>query len=568
MAANNRVVIVATDYPTHYDRHVRNRLENLMRRAVRHKDRFTEIDLPSLQAEVNRNVSRLQLQLEGRYVGLLDLMNYVRCGRRFPEITPESAADHLTHAEMITLNGIYLYQFLTRRGFDAHIIQNFSLADLVVELSPRPLAVCISSNFIYLDEIGAMATAVKAVDPEIPVIAGGLLVKKVLNAGHGLFPQTMDWLRSFRGKLDQFIIEFRGEETLVRSLRTLQGGGDLQSVPNLALFDARGDLHFTKREREPLDMDAAVVNWQQIPRRYLRRTVPVTTSRGCSYRCKFCTCWKLCPQVHYKSLGTLRTELRQIQQLGIVRHVRFTDDNFTANKNRLRKVLRMMLEEGFTFTWSTYARAGSLTAEMVPLMREAGCEFVNMGIESGSQVILDNMDKRLDREQVIDAILRLNAHEIYGEGGFILGFPGETRDTFEDSIDLINRSRLPFFQPNLFYYSKEMGVADDSERFGLTGLALTWRHHTMDSATASGLMVEMVERAAHGYHEPQVSVWETFRLLRGEGYSPEAIYRLLGLKGDLRKLLADSHGHPPFSPEVTSVLARLEALVAGGKTAN
>jgi anaerobic magnesium-protoporphyrin IX monomethyl ester cyclase len=533
---------------------------------VRHKDRFPTIDLPALQTEVNRNVARLQLQLEGRYVGLLDLMNYVRCDRRFPEITPQSAAEHLTHAESITLNGIYLYQYLTRHGFDVHIIQNFSLADLTAELTPKPLAVCISSNFIYLDEIGAMASSVKSVDPDIPVIVGGLLVKKVLNAGHDLFPQTMNWLRSFRGKLDQFIIEFRGEETLVRSLQTLQAEGDITRVPNLAVFDPRGELHFTRREIEPLDMDAAVVNWRDIPQRYLRKTIPVTTSRGCSFRCKFCTCWKLCPQVHYKSIDTLRAEFRQIQELGFVRHVRFTDDNFTANKNRLRKVLDMMLEEEFTFTWSTYARAGSLTAEMVPQMRQTGCEFVNMGIESGSQVILDNMDKRLDREQVIAAIQRLNAHQIYGEGGFIIGFPGETRETFEESIDLIERSRLPFFQPNLFYYSKEMDIADESEAFDLIGLALTWQHRTMDSAEASALMVEMVERSTHGYHEPQVSVWETFRLLRGEGYSPEAIYRLLGLKQELRRNLADGDGRRPFSPQVESVLVQFQKLVADGKT--
>jgi anaerobic magnesium-protoporphyrin IX monomethyl ester cyclase len=359
---------------------------------------------------------------------------------------------------------------------------------------------------------------------------------------------------------------FRGEETLVRSLQTLQADGDITRVPNLAVFDPRGELHFTRREIEPLDMDAAVVNWRDIPQRYLRKTIPVTTSRGCSFRCKFCTCWKLCPQVHYKSIDTLRAEFRQIQELGFVRHVRFTDDNFTANKNRLRKVLDMMLEEEFTFTWSTYARAGSLTAEMVPQMRQTGCEFVNMGIESGSQVILDNMDKRLDREQVIAAIQRLNAHQIYGEGGFIIGFPGETRETFEESIDLIERSRLPFFQPNLFYYSKEMDIADESEAFDLIGLALTWQHRTMDSAEASALMGEMVERSTHGYHEPQVSVWETFRLLRGEGYSPEAIYRLLGLKQELRRNLADGDGRRPFSPQVESVLVQFQKLVADGKT--
>jgi anaerobic magnesium-protoporphyrin IX monomethyl ester cyclase len=566
MNANRRVVIIATDYPTNYDKYFRNRLDNLMKRAIRHKDRFHKIDLPELQARVNQNISRLQTKIEGRYTGLLDVMNYVHFDRHMPEITPYNAHYYLTHAEMITLNGIYLYQYLLHHGFEPYIIQNFSLADLQAELNPIPLAVCISSNFIYLDEIADMAGKIKTVDSDIPVIAGGLLVKKVLNEGYGVSPQTMEWLGSFHGKVDQFIVEFRGEETLVRSLKNLQNGGDITHVPNMAVYNKDGILNFTRREIEPLDMDGSCVDWKEIPDRYLRKTVPVTTSRGCSFRCKFCTCWKLCPQVHYKSIDALKHELIQIQEKGFVKHVRFTDDNFGANRNRLKKVLRMILDQGFTFTWSTYVRAGSLTPETVPMMREAGCEFVNMGIESGSQIILDNMDKRLDREQVIDAIKLLNANGIYGEGGFILGFPGETMKTFEDTLDLVNRSRLPFFQPNLFYFSKEMGIAADQEKFGLTGLALTWKHDTMDSAQASSLMVEMAEKVEHGYHEPQVSVWETFRLLRGQGYTPKSIYKLLGLKRDLRASLKNGDGQPPFSDTVEQILDKLKTLVMNGKS--
>ncbi|MCP3876381.1 MAG: radical SAM protein [Desulfobacteraceae bacterium] len=562
---NNRVVIIATDYPTHYDKHFRNRLENLMLRAVRHKDRFSQIDLPDLQAVVNNNISRLQLKIEGKYTGLLDLMNYVLENRSFPKINPQNAHNYLTHAEMITLNGIYLYQFLLRNGFDTHVIQNYSLADLKKVLDPKPLAVCISSNFIYLDEIGDIASEIKSIDPDIPIIAGGLLVKKVFNEGYGVFPQTMKWLQTFHGKVDQFVIEFRGEETLVRSLQALQKKKDISQIPNLATFNKNKELVFTRREIEVLNMNDSCVDWNAIPDQYLRKTVPVTTSRGCSYRCKFCTCWKLCPQVHYKSLTALKNELRQIQEKNFVKHVRFTDDNFTANKNRLKKVLQMILDEGFTFTWSTYARAGSLTPEMVPMMAEAGCEFVNMGIESGSQTILDNMDKRLEREQIIDAIKRLNANEIYGEGGFILGFPGETIDTFEDTLDLVNSSRLPFFQPNLFYFSKEMGVADDQDKYGITGLALTWKHNTIDSAQASELMVKMVDEVKYGYHEPQVSVWETFRLLRGEGYSSKSIYKLLGYKSDLRKSFKNSEGHPPFSNDIETTLDQFKELVIHGK---
>jgi len=224
----------------------------------------------------------------------------------------------------------------------------------------------------------------------------------------------------------------------------------------------------------------------------------------------------------------------------------------------------MMIGENFDFTWSTYARASALTPKMVKLMKRAGCEFVNMGIESGSQTILDNMDKHLKRDGIIEAIKRLNDHGIYGEGGFILGYPGETPDTFKETVDLINSSRLPFYQPNLFYYSKDMLVNEDRETFGLTGLGLSWRHHTMDSAEASQLMVDMVDIIEHGFNEPQVSVWETFRLLRGEGYSPEEIYALLKLKRSLKLTVESALPRQGVSPQAEEILKRIEAIVKEG----
>lgn len=561
---NSRVLIIAADQPLNYDIHFKNRLKNLMSRAGRHASRFNDLNLPEIQAAVNSNISKLQLRMNGKYMGLLDLMNYTKNGRQLPELTPKNFDKFLTHSEMITLNGIYLYHYLRTKGFEPEIIQNFSLADWPGLLRKNPLAVCISSNFIYLDEIADMAVKIKGLEPQIPVIAGGMLVKKVLNAGPNLFPETMNWLATFQDKVDIFVIEFQGEQTLVNVLSALRNEGDLADVPNLAFFDGNKEMVFTRREQEYLEMDHTTIDWSEIPRAYLRKTLPVTSSRGCIFRCRFCTCWRLCPEVHYKSLSVLRNELRLIHNLGFVRHIRFTDDNLTGNRKRMESILEMMIGEKFDFTWSTYARASALTTKMVKLMKRAGCEFVNMGIESGSQTILNNMDKHLKRDLVIEAIKRLNDHGIYGEGGFILGYPGETSITFTETVDLINSSKLPFYQPNLFYYSKDMLVNEDKDKFGLSGLGLSWRHNTMDSAEASRLMVDMIQKIEHGFNEPQVSVWETFRLLRGEGYRPEDIYELLKLKRSLKLTLEASSPRQGLSAQADEILKRIEAIVKSG----
>jgi len=69
---NSRVLIIAADQPLNYDTHFKNRLKNLMSRAGRHASRFNDLNLPEIQAAVNNNISKLQLRMNGKYMGLLD----------------------------------------------------------------------------------------------------------------------------------------------------------------------------------------------------------------------------------------------------------------------------------------------------------------------------------------------------------------------------------------------------------------------------------------------------------------------------------------------------------------
>jgi p-methyltransferase len=549
-------VFVAMDVPLDGDAHLRERMAVAERRAERQAGRYPGLDLPSLQRGVHRNLRSMLLELDGRFTDLLDLMNYIRNGRRHVALTPRNAASHHTLATSATLNGIYMFQFLRAAGFDPLIVQNYALAELPDVLDGSPLAVCLSSNFVLMEDIKRMAREIKARDPEIPVVAGGMLAKKVLEEGEGLSPEALGYLETFHGLVDAFVVEAQGEQTLVRLLRALREGRGLEGIPNLARFDSDGRMRFSARQPEDLHMDGTAVAWDEIPRELLRPTLPVTTSRGCAYRCRFCTYHWLFPRVVFKSLEVLRDELRRIARLGFVRHIRFTDDNFTANRRRLVAVLEMMIREGFPFTWSSFARASALDPELVELMRRAGCEFVDMGIESGSRVVLENMDKRLVRDQSLAAIRMLNDQGITGRGSFIVGYPGETEVTFLETVDLIRESRLPYYHPYLFYYSRNTLVHREREAFGLEGLGLAWRHDTMDSVEASELMARMPRLVEPGLTDGQTYIEEIYKLLRGKGYARETIRELFQLKREM--VIA-----PDLSdPAARAALDRVESLVA------
>ena len=521
-----KVIIIAQNQPLDNDAHLKRKLADAEERAERQSARFPDLDLSGIQKGVHQNILDALLFLDGRYMDLLDLMNFVRGGRYVPEIMPGNVTEHYSLANTVTLNGIYLYQYLLEHGYDPVIVQNYSTGNLPDLLEDRPLAVCISSNFIFMNDINEMAGLIKQHAPQVPVIAGGMLVKKVLNAGERFSKRTLDFMNGFHGQVDAFVVEAKGEATLVKLLEALERGQDLGSVPNLAYFDEQGRMVFTPREEEEIQMDRTAISWDRIPRTYLRSTLPLNSSRGCFYRCRFCTYHWLFPDVHYKSIDALTHELKKIENLGFVKHVRFTDDNFTANWARIKAVLEMMIREKFSFSWSSFARASSLTPELVKVMKRSGCEFVDLGLESGSQTILDNMDKRLSREQSFEAIKMLNDHGIVSRGSSIIGYPGETEETFSETIDFINESGLPYYHPYLFYYTGNTLVHPEREALGLEGLGLAWRHDTMDSVGASRLMSQMPERIDKSFTDGQAYVEEIYKLLRGEGYSSAEILEL------------------------------------------
>ena len=556
-----RIVFIAQNQPLDNHAHLMKKFVDAEGRATRQASRFTDLDLLALQKAVHKNIRDSLLFLNGRYMDLLDLMNYVKNGRCLAEITPSNVNQRYSLANTVTLNGIYFYQYLLRYGFEPVIIQNYATCNIADVLEEDTLAVCISSNFIFMNDIREIAEQVKQVSPDIPVVAGGMLVKKALDAGESFSRKTLDYFQEYRGNVDAFVIEAMGEETLVKLLRCMKSGSELSCVPNLAYFDAHGDLAFTSRVKEQVDMDQTAIAWNAVPERYLQSALPLNSSRGCFYRCRFCTYHWLFPEVHYKSVPVLKEELRKIGNLGSVKHVRFTDDNFTANKARVKDVLKMMIREKFDFTWSSFARAGALTPDLVELMKESGCEFVDLGLESGSQTILDKMDKRLKREQSVAAVRMLNDQGIVSRGSFIIGYPGETRKTFEETIDFISESGLPYYHPYVFYYTGNTLVHKEKDSLGLKGLGLAWKHRTMDSAEASLLLSQMVPRLENSFTDGQAYVEEIYKLLRGEGYTPEEIRDLFKLKRHLQIALKKSQGEDGCSEEIENIFRGIDTAL-------
>jgi radical SAM superfamily enzyme YgiQ (UPF0313 family) len=167
------------------------------------------------------------------------------------------------------------------------------------------------------------------------------------------------------------------------------------------------------------------------------------TSRGCPYACSFCSSsfyWKR--RITYRHPKKVIEEIRYlVENLGY-RNLIFYDDNFLNNRGHLTAILTAMIEEDLTVPWAAIGRVNGIDRETAALARRAGCYRLEFGIESGSQSILDRIHKQITVPQIEAAHGAVVAAGIIFRPYLIVGSPGETWDSLDETAQLLARLRV------------------------------------------------------------------------------------------------------------------------------
>ncbi|MGI2335572.1 MAG: B12-binding domain-containing radical SAM protein [Dehalogenimonas sp.] len=172
----------------------------------------------------------------------------------------------------------------------------------------------------------------------------------------------------------------------------------------------------------------------------------LNTSRGCPSKCTFC----YSPLFYKGYSGDLSAEriVNQIEYLNKkynVRFMRFFEDTFTCNRDRLRRFCELMISRKVPVQWDCDSRIG-LADEDIALMSKAGCLSVGLGIESGSPRVIKFIKKGITVKAVEETIERLARHKIMPRLYFIAELPTETLEEFQETQDLIKRLDQPPYQ--------------------------------------------------------------------------------------------------------------------------
>jgi radical SAM superfamily enzyme YgiQ (UPF0313 family) len=217
----------------------------------------------------------------------------------------------------------------------------------------------------------------------------------------------------------------------LQGLITRKNGQFIQSTEKLLLTYTvpvpRHDLFDFKKYRIP------------IARRF--PFTVVVTSLGCPHSCRFCTAGAY--GYRTRDVDGVIEELRLLSRLG-VKEILFQDPTFTINTNRVVELCSKMVENKFDFTWSCNADIKSFNEDKIKHMKAAGCHTVSLGIESGSEKILQKYSKKITTEEIKSTIRMLNEYKIRVLGYFIIGLPGEDKDSIRQTIDLAKQLDIDF----------------------------------------------------------------------------------------------------------------------------
>jgi radical SAM superfamily enzyme YgiQ (UPF0313 family) len=243
-----------------------------------------------------------------------------------------------------------------------------------------------------------------------------------------------------------FVIRGEGEKALLAFAAAWEKGGGLGGVPNLSYW-LDGAMRHNPMQAHVDDLDAIPFPDLSLSRAFRSKidgkvVIPVQTSRGCPYACSFCSVTGMFGHKYrFRSTASVMSELRAYDPR---RHfVFFYDDNFAANAEHTKDLLRAMIAAKLGFHWSAQVRADvARDAELVRLMKKAGCFIVFIGFESVNPQTLKAMKKGQTVAEIARAVRVLRRRRIRIHGMFVYGFDEDDWRTVRRTVRFAKRARL------------------------------------------------------------------------------------------------------------------------------
>lgn len=370
--------------------------------------------------------------------------------------------------------------FDLRRDFNGLDFE--SIADEIRKSNPR--VVGITNNFtIQKDAASKVASVVKNLNKDITVIVGGSHV--TIRPEECLLNPDFD-----------FAVLGEGELTIIELMSRLLSGSssdELKTVRGIA-FRENGhsyvteprpynnnldDLPYPARDLLPMSIYFEAAKSKRANRDMDKPWATVITSRGCPFKCNFCSIHLTMGRpFRYRSPENVTGELKELVTKYGVQQVDFEDDNLTCDKKRMDAICDLIVRDNIKFEWFTPngVRADTLDENLLRKMKSSGCQELWFAPESGSQRVVNEIIEKRINLKVIERMVELCTHVgISSNCFFVIGFPGETQEEIEETVNFAKKlSRLgadnfmfsiatPLYGTRLYDEAKVKGMLNEED---------------------------------------------------------------------------------------------------------
>ncbi|MFH2047096.1 MAG: radical SAM protein [Pseudomonadota bacterium] len=479
-------------------------------------------DLDINRIELYRHLVQLRMvYYENGFRTHLDVLNRIYFGKYFSEASYSERRKFFSIWNMPSLNGILSIQHLLMEGVECNIINDFDAEYDVLKnlLSDTDIQIVgISTTFILQwSEIKRITKQILKDFPYVIFILGGAFVHN---------QNRMKGFASFEKSMKKYGIRFilhgnDADTAIVQIYNTLiNKQSEFGSIKNLVYLDDQGVFHNNRCH------DVAQNPWfdPEVFRRSIsifhNNIIQLRVSIGCPFKCAFCSYPSMASQFQCSENDFIEKTLITLEDAGI-KNLVFIDDTLNASRRFFSTLLERL--NNHNFKWYAFLRAQFITDEIAAEMADSGCDGVYLGLESGDNDILMRMNKKANIGNYEKGIESIKKHGITTFASFIVGFPMETENTINNTINFINRSGLDYYSLKEFYYLHNSPVHLQRGKYGLEGEGFKWIHETMSSDEASRMKLYMHDKINNClYVDSDLGLWYLI-YLRSRSFSWEQI---------------------------------------------
>ncbi|MEJ7738082.1 MAG: radical SAM protein [Chitinophagaceae bacterium] len=349
---------------------------------------------------------------------------------------------------------LYISAYLEQHGFDNTVFDStFSTLEKMKEylLLEKPSLLGIYTNLMTKLNVLKIISFIRQ-EPSlahVSVILGG--------------PEVRNHKEKFLQYGADIIVFGEGEETMLDLARaySLEAKPQVHLVPGIAFRGKNGSIsvnaerslirdidHLPFPDRKKIDLQLYFDAWKKA---HGTSIINVSTMRGCPYSCKWCSRAVYGSSYRRRSPRLVADEIQWLKENYLFDMIWFVDDVFTINHRWLKDFVTEMKQRNLSVPYEIITRADRINEEVVQLLKESGCYRVWIGAESGSQKIIDAMDRRVKVEQVRAMIQLVGSYGMESGTFIMLGYPQENEEDIKETLRHLKYSNPSYYTITVAY---------------------------------------------------------------------------------------------------------------------